>query len=55
MNKPVKKFQVVDVSYLERQFKRKKRVVKEKLEEFNPFKNLTKEDLMVGINNIKEN
>lgn len=57
MNKPVKKFQVVDATYLDRQFKRKNKTKKvlTELEKFNPFASLTKEDLMIGINNIKEN
>ena len=56
-NRPIKKFQVVDNAYLERQIKRKKRVEKvlTELEKFNPFASLTKEDLMIGIKNVKEN
>ena len=56
-SRSVKKFQVVDNAYLERQIKRKKRVEKvlTELEKFNPFASLTKEDLMIGIKNVKEN
>ena len=56
-SRPVKKFQVVDNAYLERQIKRKNKTKKAltELEKFNPFASLTKEDLMIGIKNVKEN
>ena len=58
-SRSVKKFQVVDNAYLERQIKRKKKVKEksnaESISFDNPFASLTKEDLMIGIKNVKEN